>query len=211
MTSSLEFTFKAISRKFVNDERLIESLWQKIVIEHSTRNRHYHNLNHLEYILVALEKVREKISDWDAVIFSIVYHDIVYRAHRKDNEAQSMLFAKEALASLQVGDFIIAHCIEIIHATKGHSFSNDEDVNYFTDADLSILGSSPEQYMQYARAVRQEYRLYPDLIYRPGRKKVLQHFLAMDRIFKTAYFFNLYEEAARQNLTRELHSLHGKA
>jgi len=28
----------------------------------------------------------------------------------------------------------------------------------------------------------------PDLVYKPGRKKVLKHPLVMKRIFKTAYF-----------------------
>jgi predicted metal-dependent HD superfamily phosphohydrolase len=52
--------------------------------------------------------------------------------------------------------------------------------------------------------VRKEYLIYPDLIYNPGRKKVLHHFLAMDRIFKTDFFYNKFEQQARQNLRKEI-------
>jgi hypothetical protein len=33
-----------------------------------------------------------------------------------------------------------------------------------------------------------EYSIYPAFIYNPERKKVLNHFLLMDRIFKPAFF-----------------------
>jgi predicted metal-dependent HD superfamily phosphohydrolase len=89
-------------------------------------------------------------------------------------------------------------------ATKHHQLSADEDVNYFTDADLSILGQDWGTYLDYAKKIRKEYRLYPDLAYKPGRKKVLQHFFEMESIFKTSGFRERYEAAARRNLQQEL-------
>lgn len=44
-------------------------------------------------------------------------------------------------------------------------------------------------------------------MYVPGRKKVLNYFLAMPRIFKTNHFYEKYEEAARKNLEDELERL----
>ena len=64
-------------------------------------------------------------------------------------------------------------------------------------------------YDTYCQQVRKEYSIYPDFLYKPGRKKVLEHFLNMERIFKTTYFFDLYEAQARENLRRELSSLSG--
>jgi predicted metal-dependent HD superfamily phosphohydrolase len=55
--------------------------------------------------------------------------------------------------------------------------------------------------------VRREYSIYPDLLYKPGRKKVLQHFLNMEHIFKTIHFYTLYEQNARNNLNREIAEL----
>jgi len=47
----------------------------------------------------------------------------------------------------------------------------------------------------------------PDFIYNQGRQKVLKHFLAMNQIYKTDYFFNKYESQARTNLNIELEKL----
>ena len=93
-----------------------------------------------------------------------------------------------------------------IKCTKSHEFS-DSDTNYFTDADLSILGKSWKTYEEYYQQIRKEYKIYPDFIYNSGRKKALQHFLKMDRIFKTDYFFEKYEIQARENLQNELQIL----
>jgi predicted metal-dependent HD superfamily phosphohydrolase len=103
-----------------------------------------------------------------------------------------------------VDPYTVARTHRHIIASKTHLVSADQDTNYFTDADLSVLGASREVYKLYADHVRKEYRYYPDLLYKPGRKKVLQHFLDMPRIFKTEHFYHTFEEQARQNLLWEL-------
>jgi predicted metal-dependent HD superfamily phosphohydrolase len=55
--------------------------------------------------------------------------------------------------------------------------------------------------------IRKEYNFYPDFMYKPGRQKVLQHFIQMPRIYKTDYFHDRYEEKARDNLHVELKEL----
>jgi predicted metal-dependent HD superfamily phosphohydrolase len=52
--------------------------------------------------------------------------------------------------------------------------------------------------------VRKEYAIYPDLLYRPGRIKVLKYFLEKPRIYHTPYFWEKYEEQARANMEAEL-------
>lgn len=79
----------------------------------------------------------------------------------------------------------------------------DPDAALFIDADLSILGKSPPVYNSYSKQIRQEYAVYPDTLYLPGRKKVILHFLEMPRIYKTDFFYEKYEEQARKNLRRE--------
>src|SRR5690606_17201914 len=102
---------------------------------------------------------------------------------------------------------IITKSRNLILSTKKHEVSDDSDTNTLTDADLSILGSNRENYVRYIQAVRQEYKIVPDLIYIPGRKKVLQHFLSMNRIFKTEYFHSKYEQQARANIEWEISQL----
>ena len=101
----------------------------------------------------------------------------------------------------------LAKCRNIILATKAHDQSDDPDTNYFTDADLSILGKPKTEYFNYTQAIRKEYKVLPDLIYKPGRIRVIRHFLEMERIYKSEYFYKQYELSARQNLKDELRML----
>jgi len=52
-----------------------------------------------------------------------------------------------------------------------------------------------------------EYSIYPDLVYGPGRKKVLEAFLGMERICKTDYFFRRFEASAIENMKKEIMAL----
>lgn len=108
------------------------------------------------------------------------------------------------MQQLQVPSARIQKCREQILATKKHTLHLDQDTNYFTDADLSILGQNWEDYLTYAENVRKEYAVFPDALYNPGRTKVLKHFLQMDRIFKTVYFYDKLEKQAKENIQREI-------
>ncbi len=186
---------------------VVSSFWLELHKAYTSSGRHYHNLTHLEHLLRELITVKTNIEQWDDVVFAAFYHDAVYSARSNDNEEKSAVMAEERLSSIKYPAAGIEHCTKLILATKGHSRDNDTDINFFTDADLSILGAAEAAYNNYARNVRKEYSLYPDMIYKPGRRKVLQHFLAMPKIFKTDVFFELYEEAARRNLRREMQML----
>ena len=49
--------------------------------------------------------------------------------------------------------------------------------------------------------------MYPEVVYKPGRQKVLHHFLQMPAIYKTDYFIEKYEQQARNNMLYELKEL----
>lgn len=184
-------------------------LWNEIQEQYSGKQRHYHNLRHLDNLLQELTAVQELIQDWETVMFALFYHDLVYKATAKDNEEKSAEIAQKRLESLHFPPDKTARCVTHILATKGHAASTDPDTDLFTDADLSILGQAENVYQEYSRQVRNEYAIYPDFLYNPGRIKVLQHFLSMQRIFKTPHFLDLYEEQARRNLEAELRTLRG--
>ena len=56
----------------------------------------------------------------------------------------------------------------------------------------------------YARHVRHQYRLVPDLLYRPGRRKVLANMLAAPELFRTPAMRAELDAPARRNLAAEL-------
>jgi len=186
------------------DEALSAKLWQEIEKKHSAKSRHYHSLVHLNDLHKQLKFVQHKIDNWNVVLFTLFYHDIVYNALKSNNEEKSAKIAVQRLAKMGVSSEEVELCKNQILATKSHLKSANMDTNYFTDADLSILGRQEDVYRRYCRNVRKEYFIYPTLLYNRGRKKVVQHFLAMDKIFKTKEFYDKYEGRARENLKSEL-------
>jgi predicted metal-dependent HD superfamily phosphohydrolase len=164
-------------------------------------------MSHLDHLIAELYPLKNQIEDWQTVVLSVAYHDIVYNPLKKDNEVRSASIAVDRLNKLNVSVDRREKCREQILSTRMHAASENPDTNYFTDADLSILGADAELYLEYSHRVRKEYKYFPDLLYKPGRKKVLMRFLAMINIFKTKYFQDNYEAQARFNLTNELNSL----
>jgi len=191
------------SVKHYADQAQSALLWQEVEYAYSASSRHYHTLAHLENLLVQLKSFQSQFKNWDTIVFAIAYHDVVYKVLKSNNEAKSADFAAKRLQAIAFPPEEIEICKKFILATRKHE-PGDEEVNLFTDADLSVLGAEPEVYKLYATQVRKEYKLYPDLVYNPGRKKVLQHFLSMPRIFKSDFFYEKYEAAARRNLAWEL-------
>jgi predicted metal-dependent HD superfamily phosphohydrolase len=188
-----------------------ESLWLEISQSYSKKKRHYHNLSHLQAMYEQLNNNRPHIQDWDTILLSLFYHDIVYKVTSKTNEKESAKLAMKRLNSIAYPEALSNRCYDHILATASHQQTNDPDTNLFTDADLSILGQERNTYETYCIQIRKEYSIYPDILYKPGRKKLVLHFLEMDRIFKTDHFFNRFEQTARENLNWELQQLSGKA
>lgn len=203
----LKKIFEQLCLSFTKDENLISALWQEIETRYSEKGRHYHNLLHLENMIHELEAVRDKISSFDEVLFSVFYHDVIYDASSKSNEEKSAAYAVLRLEKLQLSQNRILKIQNQIIATKTHQKSDDDDTNYLLDADLSVLGKDLETYLDYSRKIRKEYSIYPDFLYKPGRKKVLKHFLELDGIFKTEAFKHLYETQAIENIKAEIQML----
>ncbi len=196
--------FTSLLVKYTNDSKLIESLWTEIENKYNKKNRYYHHLKHLEHLYQNLIHVKDQITDWDMALFALFYHDYVYNVLKKDNEQQSAVKAEATLRSLGINNDRVELCKEIILATKSHTISKNKDINFFTDADLSILGSDWENYKVYFKNVRKEYNYYPAFMYSKGRIKVLEHFLTMPKIFKTEHFYQKFEAQAKKNMKREI-------
>lgn len=202
----LKQKFNNLLQTYNQDISLREKFWLEIEKHYSSGKRHYHTLLHLENLFGELEPIHGKIEDWDTLQFSLFYHDIIYKSFKSNNEEESASLAVERLRQIGYSEEKIIKCENQILATKSHNFS-DNDTNFFTDADLSVLGKDWETYAVYYQQIRKEYSLYPDFLYNNGRKKVLQHFLDMESIFKTEYFQNKYENQARLNIEKEFHIL----
>ena len=203
----LKEIFIELLTKYTDNDRVKNELWTEIEKKYSCKKRHYHTLEHLDNLLSQLTDVKSEIQNWETILFTLFYHDIIYNSIKSDNEEKSAELAEKRMKQISVSNDKIELCKKQIFATKSHIKSTDSDTNYFTDADLSVLGQNWETYLLYCKNVRKEYSIYPTLVYNPGRKKVLNHFLSMDRIFKTDFFYNKFELQAKQNLQQEIESL----
>lgn len=200
----LEAVFKNLCAAYSGNTALIHQQWNEIATAYSQQQRYYHNLTHLQHLYNALLPLKGSVVHWDETMFALFYHDVVYDTLKNDNEEQSALKASRAMKVLGIPSVMIAFTGEQILCTKNHALHQEADINYFTDADLAILGEEWPTYQNYCANVRKEYSMYPDLLYNPGRKKVLRHFLLMNRIYKTDFFYCKLETTARNNLGKEI-------
>jgi predicted metal-dependent HD superfamily phosphohydrolase len=97
----------------------------------------------------------------------------------------------------------------LIISTKSQKVILNEnlDNSYLLDIDLSILGSDWSSYQKYILNIRKEYAVYPNFIYKKGRKKVLQNFLDRETLYFTESFQSKFETQARQNILKEIELL----
>ena len=171
--------------------------------------RHYHSWVHIEALLRHYEAIRPNLSDPDAVLIALYWHDAIYDPKAADNEAQSAdLMLKEAkgLLPLERLDFAAT----IIRATATHTVpsglnaQDQHDLELFLDIDLSILAASDVVFDQYEKDIRKEYAHVPLNLYRQGRGAVLTRFLERERLYFSDVFFSKWEQSARKNLQQSI-------
>lgn len=186
----------------------VDPSWKGLRKAYTERARHYHDLRHIRALLNWAERYQAQLIEYDAVRFAIWYHDVVYQPRKQDNEERSAALAEQELPRLNVPAEMTRTVARMIRATKTHQAGElPEDGRWFLDFDLSILGSAPDVYQAYSQAIRREYRWVPSLLYRQGRRQVLERFLQREQLFFTEPMRQELENPARANLRWELAQL----
>jgi predicted metal-dependent HD superfamily phosphohydrolase len=177
---------------------------------YATPGRHYHTWQHIQACLK--EAGAHSFDDPLTVYAALLFHDALYLAGAKDNEARSAELADQELRRhTQVTPAQIARVRHLILLTASHdSLPGDasRDDQLLVDIDLGILATPPAIYDQYAANVRLEWlpRVVTKAQYETGRGAFLRRMLAAPRIFHSAEFA-ARETIARTNISRELASL----
>lgn len=200
--------FYQIAHLFSPDRAGIDAAWRLLEKSYSQSSRHYHNLQHIEQMVDGVGQWRS-FSQNPALLMAIFYHDAVYNVLFSDNEEKSARLAQSELHKLHFPAEIIEHCTQLIIATKQHQPADYPDSDLLLDLDLAILGSSWDNYLEYTRKIRREYSVFPGILYKPGRKKVLEKFLERPFIYQTETFRRDFEQIARANLQMEISLLSG--
>lgn len=170
---------------------------------HSQRHRHYHTAAHINACLRHLDARSALAIRPDLIEIALWFHDAVYKPFSKTNESDSAKVARDFLhGHLPFDD--VKTVETMITLTRTHGHTDDPDTALMLDIDLSILATPADVYDGYTRDIRREYRWVPGPMFRKGRAKMLRHFLAMDRIYKTETLRREWDAKARVNMAREL-------
>jgi len=206
MITALQLKWFDLASKYAEDKNTIATYWDDILKHYSGKNRYYHNLSHIQNMLAQAEDAKTHIEDFDVLCFAIWYHDFIYKSTKKDNEEKSAFFAQKHLKSLNLKEKRIKNVENLIISTKKHQIilGENEDNAYLLDFDLSILGTDWKTYYSYTQHIRKEYKIYPDFMYKPGRKKVLQTFLERETLYFTESYKMRFENQARENILKEI-------
>lgn len=208
MNAHDRITWANLAKKYSADDELVDRFFDELVKEYSRSSRHYHSWKHIQNLLRLFEQHADKLQEKDIIHFSIYYHDFVYNVLRKNNEKRSGVAAAKRLRMLKVPEPTILHIVLFIEATQTHQIPQEymlaNDLAWFLDFDMAILGAGWENYKTYMDEVRSEYSIYAGPMYKAGRKKFLQSCLDSEYIFHTHSFRNDVEPSARQNIVREL-------
>lgn len=183
-----------------------ESVLDELKVIYEDPARTYHNLDHIQSMLVKLTESERYAVHPHRIILAIWFHDAVYDPTRNDNEVKSAEYWMQKMTPLVLDEVLIWGKMAIL-ATINHFPNPDPDIQLLLDLDLSGLGSPWETFMAQSEAIRQEYIHVPDDLFRKGRAEFLQNMLTRHRIFGTEYWHNKLEEQARANMQRAIKCL----
>jgi predicted metal-dependent HD superfamily phosphohydrolase len=184
---------------------------------YATPPRAYHNFAHVQEVLHRFAEVTVG-PGWTQpveVYLAVLYHDAIYQAGRKDNEARSA-----ELAMAQIAQFLpetgidTLRVAELINLTARHGqfspgdFGDDGfslDTRHFLDCDMAILGAQADVFDAYDAGIAEEYRGHvPGFLFRLNRRRFLKGLLARERIYLSDWFHQRFDAAARANLRRAI-------
>jgi predicted metal-dependent HD superfamily phosphohydrolase len=170
--------------------------------------RRYHTTDHLLAVLDQVDALADHAADPDAVRLAAWFHDAVYRPDHSENEDRSAALATRALREAGVAEELTAEVARLVLLTIGHHPEpGDRNGEVLCDADLAVLGGTPERYAAYAAAVRAEYAFVPEEAFRAGRAAILRQLLALPALYRTPAARERFDSAARANLAAELEAL----
>lgn len=185
------------------------AMWVELEAAYQTPPRAYHNIQHVHEVSAHYKHVTDSVG-WQhpkEVYLAVLYHDAVYQAGRKDNEVRSAELAVEAAKKYLGSESIdLGTLRQLIELTAGHGHLKAEDIDQdsklFVDCDMAILGSDPQQFLAYDKAIASEYRgKLPGWMFQFLRRKFLKNLLDSPRIYLSDIFFESHEARARANIS----------
>jgi len=150
------------------DEKTILAMWNE-------SQRSYHSLSHLDDLIDQINKDHLKYTErqYEKLILSALFHDVVYDPLKFDNEEKSAEFFLSCCEDKNNPDILEVH--QIILDTKTHESSTPLSEN-FSKYDMSIVERKYEDLLEWENGIHEEYESYGEM-YKPARLKFLESVL----------------------------------
>lgn len=202
------------------------SWWKTIYNAYSATDRKYHNLEHLNNMLNAINERHDQYpayfhdmkilpnEDLDLILIAAWFHDFVYRFDGRDNETESAECAEmfcNRMTNLTKEQSLFVY--DLIMATKHELLFLKDDLPELSlrfkscaalicDADVITMGSDWDYFSNTNENIRLEYPNVPDDSWSIARKGFFDKFLSRGRVFNLS--LDGEEEKARINIERLL-------
>lgn len=178
------------------------AIHQRLLDAYAEPQRFYHTLDHIEHCLARFDECRSLLQNPDAVEISIWFHDVIYEPGAKDNEARSARLYRELADGVhapELCELVDRLIMATLHMGKHLA---DADASYMVDIDLSSFGLDWAGFLRDSRNLRLENPQLSDEQYFRNQGHFQSCLLARPRFFNSNFFYQRYEQQARDNLAR---------
>ena len=151
------------------DINTILSMWNE-------SHRSYHNLNHLNDLISQINENKSKYTEkeYEKLILTALFHDVVYDPASKTNEEDSANFLIECVVDKKNSDILDVK--QMILDTKTHNSTTNLSES-FNKYDMNIVERDFDQLLEWERGISEEYSIYSKEEYKMGRLKFLESLL----------------------------------
>ena len=167
---------------------------KEIFLMYNQSNRYYHNLDHIGEMLKFVEPYENSLSrnEFIALNLAIIFHDVVYNIHSKDNEEKSYELFLDFITNHNIIFFnphinqkdkeeIIPLVKGMIMATKDHIMTDHVLNNIIINADLDRFNRPFHIFWQHNLDILKEYNTIEWSIVKNGRIEFLIDYV--DKIY----------------------------
>ena len=183
-----------------------DDLYRALLARYGEPHRKYHTLQHLQECLGHFEAAQGVLPAGAEVEAALWFHDAIYDVKHSGNEERSAEIAVGAMRQAGLAPERGERVRALILATRHDALPSTPDAALLVDIDLGILAADEARFDEYERQVREEYRFVPGFLFRRTRRRILEGFLARERIY-TSGCFDADEPSARANLRRSIAQL----
>ncbi|XP_047498005.1 uncharacterized protein LOC125045019 [Penaeus chinensis] len=195
-----------------------ERWWSTISRQYTEEGRVYHGHTYLAQMFSLYHQYQEKLTNAQAVAVAIFFHKLEYNPRSGDSDTKNLERFEEFMAEAGEGqqESALATAVKslleasVSNLTEAHMMeggSGADDVHYFLDFTMAVLGAPVVEYDQYTTKIQAEYIHLPTTAYNQLRVKILKSLLLMPNIYATREFQKEREKTARENLQREIDNL----